>query len=386
MNDLHVQRYLRSMERNGMNPLLQLHENFGIKVNRHSTYPNLVSLKYCQITSPKANPIVRDCRGIVLDSKNDWKAVAMGYRRFFNYGEEEADPVDFGSSRFFTKADGSLILLYGYLGKWQVATSGTPDADTPTSFDPSITYEQLFWEIFESNGYKLPEGVPGMYTYMFELCSPRNPVVVAYPEDKLILHGVRNMITLREESFHDAYMHGMLGWDTIQEHNFDSWEDVVSTASSLKGEEGEGFIAVDVNYNRVKIKGEDYVKIHHLKSSLSIRRILDVIKENETDELLAILPGLEPLITSLIKKYENLIQGIMRLHASGISQSDKEFAIANEGHPLRGCAFMLRKNNLTAREALNRLSNRAFEGLMQVKRSEMTPMARAMLDESNPAD
>ena len=50
---LKVKKYLLQ------NSLDKLTEEFAIKVKRHSKYPNLVGLVYCQIDSPKLHQIVR---------------------------------------------------------------------------------------------------------------------------------------------------------------------------------------------------------------------------------------------------------------------------------------------------------------------------------------
>lgn len=37
------------------------------------------------------------------------------------------------------------------------------------------------------------------YCYMFEMITPKNIIVVRYTEEKIVLHGVRNMDSLQEE-------------------------------------------------------------------------------------------------------------------------------------------------------------------------------------------
>lgn len=43
-------------------------------------------LNYSQIDSPKYDPIVRECRGLVID-RNTNEVVARAFDRFYNYGE-----------------------------------------------------------------------------------------------------------------------------------------------------------------------------------------------------------------------------------------------------------------------------------------------------------
>lgn len=59
--------------------LADLEARYAIKSRPHQRYPNLISLKYNQIESPFAEPIVQECRGLVLDSARDWACVARGF-------------------------------------------------------------------------------------------------------------------------------------------------------------------------------------------------------------------------------------------------------------------------------------------------------------------
>jgi hypothetical protein len=62
-----------------------LTDELGIGVKKHPNLP-LVILDYSQIDSPKLHPIVRECRGLILnyDSK---KLVAKSFNRFFFFVE-----------------------------------------------------------------------------------------------------------------------------------------------------------------------------------------------------------------------------------------------------------------------------------------------------------
>lgn len=80
-----VQEWLRN---NGGN-LELLEEQLGITHNVHED--GRVILNYSQIDSPKQNPIVMECRGLILDKNNNWELVARSFPRFFNRGEIDTD-------------------------------------------------------------------------------------------------------------------------------------------------------------------------------------------------------------------------------------------------------------------------------------------------------
>ena len=69
---LATQHFLKSYG----NDLVKLEEQYGI---RSKVYPehNIVVLNYDQISSPKYDPITRECRSLVLDL--DWNVVSRSF-------------------------------------------------------------------------------------------------------------------------------------------------------------------------------------------------------------------------------------------------------------------------------------------------------------------
>lgn len=63
-------------------------------------------LKYNQINSDFSQDIVKQCRGIILDSNH--KIVCWPFSKFFNWGESNADEIDWSSARVQEKIDGCL--------------------------------------------------------------------------------------------------------------------------------------------------------------------------------------------------------------------------------------------------------------------------------------
>lgn len=72
---------------------------------------------------PRDDPIIRMCRGLVLD--NNGQLVSMPFRRFFNYHEPECDKVDWESAEVQEKMDGSLISVWWTGSEWEVTTRGS---------------------------------------------------------------------------------------------------------------------------------------------------------------------------------------------------------------------------------------------------------------------
>lgn len=73
-----------------------------------SDYPDRVVLNYSQIASPKLDPIVRECRALIL-RKSDWSIMSRSFDRFFNYGEDQnSDSFDITKATCAEKMDGCL--------------------------------------------------------------------------------------------------------------------------------------------------------------------------------------------------------------------------------------------------------------------------------------
>lgn len=182
--NLDIQKYLR----NGGTPE-SLKETLGIDAKRSVRHPSLLLFKYDQIASPEAHPIVIECRGLILDEANNWNIVSHPFHRFFNESTGNAAKIDWRTARVQEKVDGSLMHVYWYGGEWNVASSGNPDAAGEVN-DFGFTFRDLFWKTWDAQALPLDLLDPDL-TYMFELTSPYNRVVVPHKACKLTLIGVR---------------------------------------------------------------------------------------------------------------------------------------------------------------------------------------------------
>jgi hypothetical protein len=68
----------------------------------------------------------------------------------------------------------------------------------------------------------------------------------------------------------------------------------------------EGYVVVDANFNRVKIKNPAYVAVHHLKGKTAEYNILTIIKTNEIDEFAATFPDRKDELYKLKENYDKL--------------------------------------------------------------------------------
>lgn len=350
---LHVQRFLAE------HTLSDLLTRYSVKHRRHTKRPNLVLLKYDQIASPMSEPLVRECRGIVLDEANGWAVVARAFDKFFNHGEGHAAPIDWATARVQEKVDGSLCMLYHYAGEWHVATTGTPDASGPVNLS-GHTFADLFWKTFGAMGLPLPEADAVL---VFELTSPFNRVVVRHENPGLTLLAARSRATgwaeLPVRHFADSY-------PVVREHGLSSLADVLDTFRTLDPLQQEGYVIVDAAFNRVKVKHPGYVAIHHMKGNgtgPTDKRLLEVIRAGESGELLAHFPEWSEAHARVSGAYETLASDLERAYVEwqGIV-SQKEFAAKACGTRCSGALFAVRSGKAPSVRAF--LASMRLEGLL----------------------
>jgi hypothetical protein len=179
----------------------------------------------------------------------------------------------------------------------------------------------LFYAAVQAVGLKINTLNP-QYTYMFELVSPYNRVIVPYKEIDLYHIGTRDNTSLREISVD-------IGVQKPKTYNFGNLNDVIEMAKTLRYCE-EGYVVRDKNFNRVKIKSPAYVAVSHMVEGMSDKRLLELIKANETEEFLTYFPEYKTDVDSLlerIKQYSAYVNGVIQDKIEGKTfETRKDFA------------------------------------------------------------
>lgn len=329
-----------------------------------------VSLKYNQLESPMAEPIVQQCRGMVVDSERR-AVMAWGYDKFWNLGETMAAPIDWASARVQEKLDGSLMQLYWDEQdcRWNVATSGHPTANG--SFGASdITFREAFWRTYESCDLELPpDGWKGA-TFLFELCDTPNRVVVQHDEPRLVLHGARRIKTgVEAQRGALEAIATMLGAEIVREFPIASAAECLAAADALNPLEQEGFVVVDRHFNRVKVKSPRYVILHHMKGEATRRRAIELWQTGETAELLAHFPEMAATIQPVQDELDRIAEQAARDFAENLPRpTRKDFALAVKDLPWSAVLFRMLGDQApgveSAKAIMRRMSLPALERMV----------------------
>ena len=96
----------------------KLCDQFKIQARVHSEFPNLIQFHYSQM-SDFSSKICCECRGLILDQKDNWKIVALPFFKFFDHMDKYCSfDLDLPSIKVYEKMDGSLATLYFYNNRW----------------------------------------------------------------------------------------------------------------------------------------------------------------------------------------------------------------------------------------------------------------------------
>lgn len=276
-------------------------------------YDSKILLKYDQIDSSMGETIVQECRGLILE-KGTWDIMCLSFFKFFNAEEGHAAKVNWDTAKVLAKEDGSMIQVYWDWNKeeWFAATTGTAEGEGEVNNKLGTTFNELFWKTV-NNKYSFNDCLLDKdHVYVFELMTPYNIVVTPHGESKVSLLTVRNRKTLKEVSWKDLEMIAIsLGVPLVKafDMNVDNVGAIKRTFEGMPFTE-EGYVVVDANHNRIKIKNPAYVSAHHLKGKMANHHIMGIIKTNECDEFIATFKEREKEIRELESGYQNLLNNL----------------------------------------------------------------------------
>ena len=329
-----------------------------------------VLFKYNQINSPMSESICKEARGIILDKNNNWKIISWPFYKFFNYGEGHAAKIDLASSSILEKVDGTNITLYYWKDKWRTQTLGMMDAEgcVNNSFPPT-TFHELFFKTLGVSLDTLAKYLDPNFTYTFELATPYNRIVTRYEKDRIVLLSMRDLGNQEKFDTKNSITHGELSYQKIsQEHqNFkhlpveivtrysvavSSLEDVARLASELP-QMAEGYVVVDKDFNRVKVKNPSYLALLHLKdsSSSSVRALVQLVLKNEGSEFLAYFPEFTEQYNCIAESLNDLKTKLKTVYeANKHFEVQKDFALAIQatGVPFLSILFCVRSGRYSS--------------------------------------
>ena len=196
--------------------------------------------------------------------------------------------------------------------KWHYSTNGTIDAYKALTGDIKLpTVGDVLEEAFRNNGSSKKEIFEHCASknvcYTFELVSPQTRVVIPYEKPDLYFIGCRTMKTERDTK--DSIISSF--FKTPKEYDFHPAQDVVDAAKELPWDE-EGYVVVDGNFNRVKIKSPAWLVAHYARSNNSISKesLIQVILDGEQEEFLVYANDYREELESVEREMEDFVRNL----------------------------------------------------------------------------
>lgn len=197
--------------------------------------------------------LTRMCRGLIVE-KYTGLVVAKTFEKFFNLNEHpETLYASFPDLPYTIteKVDGSLAIIFNYENEWQIATRG------------SFYSEQAFkaQEIIKKYDLRF---MPKNFTLLAEIIYLENKIVVNYGDtEKLVLLTAYDRETGEELSSKTcSNIASMSNMELVEYHNITILQAIEMQKTLPK--DREGFVIRFDNGLRIKIKGEEYMRIHRL--------------------------------------------------------------------------------------------------------------------------
>jgi RNA ligase len=264
------------------------------------------------------------CRGLVLD--NEGNVIAKPFPKFFNYEEHTAEEIPNELFDVYEKMDGSLGICFYYEREltyneryklWfnnnyetgmEYFEEIVPNFDDPY-YEPTPKTKGE-WYMATRGSFVSEQAVKGKellgkynfeklhtdYTYLFEIIYKENRIVCDYDFEDVVLLGVINTKTGIEVNLHsdteDVRIQNIIkniGLNVVNRYNtFGEGFDVLKREISNSK---EGYVIRFRNGMRMKIKGDEYVRLHRILTNFSTTDIWELLRTGgNLDEFLDRVP------------------------------------------------------------------------------------------------
>ena len=318
------------------------------------------------------------CRGLVLDTEGN--VIAKPFPKFFNYEEIKDDkyahcegcrrvgmincahPEECGGwemrsvipNEFFEvyeKMDGSLGIIFHYESEWHMATRG------------SFTSEQAIKGKEMLDKLNKTALIPG-YTYLVEIIYPENRIVVDYgDEEKLVVLGAYNNETGKEVEVDEMVNEG---WEVVMKYK--TWGEDWETLKKEISKDNEGYVIRFSGGMRMKIKGDEYVRLHRILTNFSTKDIWELLKNGEPLEpfLDRVPDEFDAWVKEVVKdiqiRFENIVKDYNTIFWSIYDDDKKVFAERAKRYPHPSLLFALYdKKNKSAYDYVWKLLKPKYE-------------------------
>jgi RNA ligase len=264
-----------------------------ISVTKHYMY-DLFIYNYTRKTQYEQywNEYTKICRGLILDSNNN--IVARPFKKFFNLEELNVNDIPKEEFEVFEKMDGSLGIIYQTDSGPYIATRGSFISEQADKANRLLyTKYKNCLSLFKKN-----------VTYLVEIIYPENRIIVDYGNiEDLILLAVIDNETGKDLPLDDIGLPIVRKYYGIKDY---------TKCKRLNWEDKEGFVIKFKNDYRMKIKFDEYIRLHRLITRISNKDIWEYLRINaDYTEILDRVPDefdvwVRKTVETLNTEYDNI--------------------------------------------------------------------------------
>jgi RNA ligase len=239
---------------------------------------------------PVGSTIRRECRGLIFNREGE--LVSRPYHKFFNIGEKEETQLNkvnlYEPHIVLEKLDGSMIRPIPTPEGFRLATKAGV-TDVAMNAEEFIADKPHYAQFINKC---IQKGT----TPLFEWCSRKNRIVVDYPEDNIILTGLRYNDTGKYVDY-EVMVNYATAWDIPVVKAVDGLavQNIELFVKQVREwDDGEGIVLRFDTGHMVKVKADDYVLRHKSKDSISQEKnVLQTILSDSVDDLIPLLTPVE---------------------------------------------------------------------------------------------
>jgi len=320
-------------------------EPLNMAVNR---FDNLVTFNYCQLNTP--GDMESECRGLILEY-GSWDVVGFSFRRFFNYGESRAAEINWNTAKVLEKIDGTLITFFKYDGKWNFSTRkmiggyGTLPAGR-------FTWRERIDRLFAQKGHTMDSAfvdIDDKYCIIAEYAGPYNRIVTPYDKESLTLLTVTDKTLCQDVDIDTSW------WifnDLKRYNTIGSLDQLIALTNTLPALD-EGYVVVDDQYNRIKVKNPAYFAISktiNAGAKCTDKHFALLAINGHSEEYCAYFPELAKEIHRMFFVLEKLTKEANELWERYKHYERKEFAMQVKDHMLSPWLFQCHSGRMYSLE------------------------------------
>lgn len=322
---------------NGGRTLESLAQEHDLQVLPHPRFPHLKWIS--NRGADTWNPLVQQCRGLILDSQNRWAVAARAIDHIFEWSHACAPLIDWNDKpRVFDKIDGYMLYLWCYDGGWYVSSRRHPDADdfAPRNEEP---LRALFWKALQDHGWKVPPVGFQACTFTWEI---RGRLLAPVVEGRTGQKNQLTLLTVRhnesgQEMDPEAFSgKGLRPYCTPWEETalIKSPKDALAAIIDTSLKYNEGYVISDAKGNRIAVTHPNYDAAREYRDKLSLEFLVNLVRASKPiTDLHTYAQDWVPLYGIIARSYGDFMGRLYKTAQLHHSSSNEELIEATKHLP-----------------------------------------------------